>query len=116
MLGAGMLVFLIWELLKPVLVVLLVKGPPASERAAVIPESVSKAVLVMSVAALMLLVLLNVVLRVWVGVSARAEAAGRRRGRAYVVFAFVLFALQIAELVQGLLQLFRPGLPGGDAS
>ena len=48
-------------------------------------------------------------LRIWMGLSARAEGLGKPRGRAYMIAGFVFFAIQLVGFVATAIQLLFYG-------
>ena len=65
---------------------------------------------VVVLAALFLLALPPAVwMKIWIGLSARAEGSGKKKGNAYMIAAFIIFAVQIAFLAGALaVLLFYP--------
>ena len=115
-LGSGVIVFTVWDLIKPILLWLFV---PQTESVASaepeIPEAaflmrLSRETLAAVVIGLLMLWFLTVILRLRIGSAAKAEAAGKRKGGAYVIFAFVLLALQVFGMLLTVVNLFRFGL------
>ena len=113
-LGSGVIVFTVWELVKPLLITLLI---PQAETVAAEPAAlqISVELAVALLFALLAVFVLDVILRFRIGRAARAEAAGRKKGSAYVVFAFVIFGLQALGFLAALVQLLRSGLMGRSA-
>ena len=97
-LGSGVIVYTLWELLKPLLIGLLIPETDIATAAeyTALPYSAGEAVAVLF--SLIVVFLLDVILRFRIGRAARAEAAGRRAGSAYVVLAFLLFGLLLPVL------------------
>ena len=109
-LGSGVIVFTVWELLKPLLIVLLIPQAETAAPTNAVVEQLSRGMILAVFFGLVLLFILDLWLRFYVGKSARAEAAGKQKGNAYVVIAFVLLALQSLGFVQTVAQLIRSGL------
>ena len=107
-LGSGVIVFSIWEILKPLLVSLLVQHTEAAAPSDSLPFGLSPNTIAVLILAALLLAVLSVVLRLCIGLSARAEAAGKRRGKAYVILAFLIFALQVMGFLLMFLPFFLP--------
>ena len=115
-LGSGVTVFTVWELIKPILAGLLVpQTVPASAAAMETPEaafflSLPRERLLAIVAGLLVFWVLNILLRFRIGRAARAEAAGKRRGPAYIIFAGMLLVIQALFVALTVASLFRFGL------
>ena len=118
LLGSGIIVFTIWELVKSMLIAVLApETESAGQEAEAVPEvleELSSSMISLLAAAILLLLFFSVVFRLYIGFSARAEAAGKRKGKLYVVLAFVFFAGQLLMFVLGLIQLILNGI--GDNS
>ena len=102
--GAGVIAFTVWSLLKPLLLALMLEPEESAAQIEVseFPDGVLIFVLV--------LVLLDMVLagvRIFIGLSARAEGRGKPRGKTYVVFAFLIFTIQFLLLVYTTIRLIR---------
>lgn len=105
-LGTGVIAFTLWVVLKSALVLLLVSDrAPQTDGAAEMTAGAW-----VFVAVLLSVAVLLVLLRLYLGFSARAEGMGKPRGRTYVVLAFVFFSFQILLFVLTLLQLLIAGL------
>ena len=110
MFGTGMLAFTAWLIIKTLLVAVLV------------PEAVSDSIFEdvqdeydSSLTLLLLgLIALIVWMRLHIGFAARAEGLGKRRGRFYVIMAFVFLAVQIATLIGTVQELLETPLSDAD--
>ena len=109
-LGSGVIVFTVWELIRPILISLLVQKTNDAAPAAVPALDLSPGLIAALGAAILGLAILDIMLRFYIGRAARAEAAGKRKGNAYVAFAFFIFAFQAIGLLVTVVQLFRSGL------
>ena len=109
-LGSGVIVFTVWELIRPILISLLVQKTSDAAPADVSVPELPLELVVLLIAAILALAVLDLLLRFHIGRSARAEAAGKRKGNAYVVFAFLIFGFQAIGLLVTVIQLFRAGL------
>ena len=90
-LGVVSIAFSVWTFIKPFLSVIFL---PA-QNTGVSPEMPDRWVVVL--AALFLLALPPAVwMKIWIGLSARAEGSGKKKGNAYMIAAFIIFAVQIA--------------------
>ena len=78
-----------------------------------IPEDISPFIFYLFLAFFFLIFLAFALLRVYVGLAARAEGMGKRRGVGYLVWACLFFCLQILFLVLILLVLLRVGIAEG---
>lgn len=111
-LGSGVIVFMVWELIRPILISLLAQETSDAAPAAVTLPELSQGLFVSLIAAVLVLAVLDIMLRFYIGRAARAEAAGKQKGNAYVVFAFLIFGFQAIGLLVTIIQLFRVGLMG----
>ena len=109
-LGSGVIVFTVWELIKPILISLLVQQADDPVPEDVPLPDLSPGLIVVLAMAILALVILSVVMRFHIGRAARAEAAGKRKGSAYVVIAFLIFGLQALGCLLTVIQLVRKGL------
>ncbi len=103
-LGAGVIAFTLWTGLKVTLVIFLV--PNEEQRAAF--DALGLLGWVIGLLVVLLTVLLVSAPQLWVGLSARAEAAGRRKGAAYLIVGLLLFFGEASATATGLWQLFHP--------
>lgn len=107
-LGTGVIALALWASIKPFLGLLLI---PNEELDEVLRDSGTLGVVIVLLIAALIVLLVSSV-RLWLGRSARAEGLGEPRGRAYMIVAFVLFALDAAMLLATLILL--PQLDFGD--
>ena len=115
-LGEGILIFTLWDVLKPFLLMLLPRAVPeattelAAQMAAELPFqlpelSASSALLILL--GVLLFLLLYLVLRLYAGFAARAEGLGRARGGGHVIAAALVLLFQTAGLLVTVWLLFR---------
>ena len=122
MLGSGNIVFALWDIIKPFLIVLFLTDETGPTAAADADTAFSDAVMKLGltekqlilVVVLLLILVVGTFLRLFLGFAARAEGLGKRRGWGYVVFSFILFISQVILLTQSLWILFKYGLQGAD--
>ena len=99
MLGTCILAFTVWSLVKPFLTILLIlpeqimQGDTAG-MSDEIPKITNRTLAAVIILLLLTFLLLLLALRLYLGFSARAEGLGKPKGRAYVIIAFVFFAVQ----------------------
>lgn len=113
LLGSGVIVLTVWELVKSFLVSMLV---PDAGKMVEIPEALegfSDGLIVFFAAIFLVWFFFDIFLRFYIGFAARAEASGKRRGDLYVIFSFVLFTVQLSVLVLGLAQFIASGVLEG---
>ncbi len=110
--GAGMILFDIWSAVKALIVLLIGRADTiASVRENMTDDSLQLsdgAILAVTIIIFMLAVLIELGIRVYIGLSAIAEARGKRSGKLYLVltvffilFSFVTIAASIVALVTG---------------
>ena len=110
-LGTGVTALTLWTMIKPVLILLavpeeqLLKGTTGES-----PEVEAIIILVM-----LLIVGISVLLRLWVGLSARTEGTGKPHGKAYVFFAFVVFVIQVLLFLLAVAGVVMEGIPDESA-
>ncbi|MBO5544280.1 MAG: hypothetical protein J5949_06565 [Oscillospiraceae bacterium] len=102
-LGTGMIALTLWTIVKSGLILWLaptrVEGPEQSgELAADLLADVPESVLLVLVILLLFAVVFSIGMQLWIGFSARAEGLGRRKGRAYVIGAFLLMVFQAVSV------------------
>lgn len=103
MFGTGMLAFTAWLIIKTLLATVLIPEAASDSLFADVEDEYDWIfTLVMIV-----LIVLIVWMRLHIGFAARAEGLGKRRGRSYVIMAFVFFAVQIATLIGSLQELIE---------
>ena len=107
-LGGGMILFALWIVVKPFLLVLMFTDETEAAPTEVVP-AITREVALLLVAGLLLLMAAGVGLRIWMGLSARAEGLGKPRGRAYMIVGFVFFAIQLVGFVATAIQLLFYG-------
>ena len=118
-LGSGVIVLTIWEILKPLLLSLFAPetfeattgSSEASEKIAnYLAEHLSKGILAALVLLIFIMAILDIIVRIRIGRSARAEAAGKRRGKAYMILAFFLFAAQALGMIMVVANMIQSGI------
>lgn len=104
MIGTGVMVLGIWSVVKTLMYLLLgnqaVTGYFES-------TSISGIPIEMSYLVLMVLLFMDLLVRLYVGLSARAEGFGAQKGNVYVVFAVLLCLFHLAAIVTGIGSRFR---------
>lgn len=102
--GTGVIVFGLWSVIKTLM--LLVLG---TQGVSGYFDSVSSSGMPMEMSYLLLMLLLSadLLVRLYVGVSARAEGFGAKKGNVYVVFAVLLCLFHLAVIVMGVASRFR---------
>ncbi len=102
--GTGVMVFGVWSIIKTLM--FFVMGGQVTIGYF---ENVSKSGLPvqMNYMVLMLLLILDLLVRIYVGMSARAEGFGAQKGNTYVVFSVLLCLFHFAVIVTGILSHFR---------
>ena len=104
-LGTGVIAFTLWGFVKTIMILLLV---PMDTTAAE-PASEVTAGAVVFLVLLLLFFLLLLGSRLYIGMSARAEGKGERRGSAYVMIAFLFSLIQILLFLLTLVYSFKTG-------
>ena len=104
-LGTGVIAFTLWGFVKTIMILLLV---PMDTTAAE-PASEVTAGAVVFLVLLLLFFLLLLGSRLYIGMSARAEGKGERRGSAYVMIAFLFSLIQILLFILTLVYSFKTG-------
>lgn len=103
-LGSGVIAFSVWEIVKPFLIALLVPqvetDAPTEVPTNTIVDLIPRNILVLLVVAFLILITVYMWLRIHVGRAAKADAAGKRRGKSYVVLAFLLCGVQAIGFIQ----------------
>ena len=114
-LGSGVIAFNLWSLIKPFLLVLLAsESLNQSAAPSTLPFALPTGNWLIVLAVLILIAIpLDIALRFYVGYSARAEGLGKRKGMAYVVIAFILFAIQVLGTLETFRQLIMTGILSG---
>ena len=107
-LGGGVIAFGVWSMLKTYLYMLV--DPILILE---VPEQYRKTALVVAYGLVTFFLLIDLGLRLYVGLSARAEGIGQKKGRAYIVLAVLMLIVNIASW---LAYLFTYDYKGGDAA
>lgn len=97
-LGSGVIAFGLWEAIKPLLIIIL--APDEEIKASMANLTVPQMLFVVLIVAVILLLAMS--FRFWMGLSARAEGLGKRRGPLYMVVAFIAFGVQTILFVMAL--------------
>lgn len=95
-LGTGVVAFGVWNVLKTMLYIF---ASPVSFVYVDDAAAYGAVVSLISYALLGLLLALDLSLRLYIGLSARAEGRGRRKGSGYIIAAAALFAMTAASYV-----------------
>ncbi len=105
-LGTGVIAFTLWGFVKTIMILLLVPVEPTASEPASEATAAGVAILV-----LLLLLFFSLLfgLRLYIGMSARAEGKGERRGSAYVMIAFLFSLIQILLFILTLVYSFKTG-------
>ena len=90
--GLGVIVFGLWSVLKTILLLFFKK-----ELLANVPDDTLFRVILFIIIGLILLI--DFLIRLYVGLSARTEGFGKKKGYAYIVFAVILALLSLTSLV-----------------
>ena len=117
-LGGGVILFTLWDILKPLLVMLLVSeetGETQGQQEALEALAVDKLSAIVLLVILLLILLLAVLLpalRIWIGRCALAEGLGKKKSGAYVRVAFVFAVGQFLAFTAAVLYLIikRPAV------
>jgi hypothetical protein len=99
-LGMGIICFGIWDVVKTLLYIWM--GDDIIDLPDIPPEYEALA-LVIAIVLVALVVLFDLWMRLYLGLSARAESFGEKKGSAYIVLAALLFAGNLLSLVMILL-------------
>lgn len=101
-LGNAIVIFGIWDMVKSALTTIYMSDELRDE----IMNSAPPEYLPFALGCVVVLAILTFVLRIYIGFSARAEAAGQKRSPAYIIWTFPLFAEYIlffwADLVSAM--------------
>ena len=111
-LGLGLLVLTVWDLIKPLLYLLLAPDEMDSIRVAL--PWYNRTLLVITVVMVVLIMGMALAMRLHIGFSAMAEGAGKTRKKGYVVLAFFYFVLQLAGMRIFVRALLLQGLQARD--
>ena len=109
--GGGVIAFTIWSFLKTLLLPLMLD--PGGFVSQIDLYGIRGAAWIL-VPGYFLAVLLLLFLRIRIGLSARAEGRGKPRGKGYMVFAFLICAVQGVLLISTVMQLVRGGASDRD--
>jgi len=94
--GLGVIVLALWSVLKTILFIFVKKDDLEKEFADI---SENSAMMAMVIAILAAVILIDLLIRLYVGLSARAEGFGKKKGYGYIVFAVLLGLLSVLSLV-----------------
>ena len=90
--GLGVIIFALWSVLKTILLFFLREDV----RAALPDDAASRTILL---AVIIGILVIDISIRLFVGLSARAEGFGKKKGYAYIVFAVLAALASLASLV-----------------
>ena len=98
--GAGVIAFTLWDILKPFLVFLLApeQNISSGDGGLSATSDATEALILLGLLGGLALLVLTLASRLYIGFSARAEAAGKRRRGVYMVLAFLFFSIQVLLL------------------
>ncbi|MBQ7715557.1 MAG: hypothetical protein IJT70_06785 [Clostridia bacterium] len=94
--GLGVIAFGVWNVLKMILVFVMQRDMIEAIFAEISADALIKYITIAIIAAIMLL---DFLIRLFVGLSARAEGFGKKKGVAYIVFAVLLVLGSVSSLV-----------------
>ena len=94
--GLGVIAFGVWNVLKMILVFVMQRDMIEAIFAEISANALIKYITIAIIAAIMLL---DFLIRLFVGLSARAEGFGKKKGVAYIVFAVLLVLGSVSSLV-----------------
>ena len=96
--GLAVIAFGIWSVVKGIILMLLGEAPVDIR---VLMREVDAPVWAFVLVVVLFLIVLNVdlYLRIYVGLSARSEAAGKKKGAAYLVVACIVLTLSILSII-----------------
>lgn len=94
--GLGVIVLALWSVLKTILYFVLNRDIFNQAFAGVSDNALVKAVAIGMIAAILLI---DLTIRLFVGMSARAEGFGKKKGYAYIILAVLLALLSLTSLV-----------------
>ncbi len=94
--GTGVIAFAVWAALKPFLILLMV---PTGTVDSTLFQELPLSDKIIAVLMILLLEALVIGFRLYLGFSARAEGLGKRKGKVYVVLAFVYFFIQLSVTI-----------------
>ena len=100
-LGSGVIAFGLWAALKPLLIMLL--APAEDVGASLATLTVPELLLALLIVAVFMMIVMS--FRLWLGLSARAEGLGKRKGSLYMIAAYIAFAVQTVLFLLALLYL-----------
>lgn len=89
--GLGVIAFGLWTILKTILL-LFVKENTLAE----LPDSLARVIFIV---VLVVVLAVDFLFRLFIGLSARAEGQGKKKGYAYIVFAILLAIFSLASVV-----------------
>ena len=90
--GLGVIIFALWSVLKTILLFFLREDV----RAALPDDAASRTILLVVIIGILVI---DISIRLFVGLSARAEGFGKKKGYAYIVFAVLAALASLASLV-----------------
>jgi len=94
-LGAGVIAFGIWSVLKTYLYIMVDPIPMEFD----VPEQFQKKALIVAYVMVTVILLFDLGLRSYIGLSARAEGLGKKKGNAYIVVTAMMLIVNIAAWI-----------------
>ena len=94
-LGAGVIAFGVWSMLKTYLYMIVDPIPMTFD----VPEQFQQTALVMAYAMVTAFLLIDLALRLYIGLSARAEGLGSKKGKAYIIVTALMLVVNIAAWI-----------------
>jgi len=94
-LGAGVIAFGVWSMLKTYLYMIVDPIPMEFD----VPEQFQKPALIIAYAMVTVFLLIDLELRLYVGLSARAEGLGKKKGKAYIIVTALMLIVNIAAWI-----------------
>jgi len=94
-LGAGVIAFGIWSVLKTYLYIMVDPIPMEFD----VPEQFQKKALIVAYVMVTVILLFDLGLRSYIGLSARAEGLGKKEGNAYIVVTAMMLIVNIAAWI-----------------
>lgn len=94
--GLGVIAFALWSVLKTIMLMVMKKDDFGKIFDDISDDATLKTIVIVTIAVVLLVDLL---IRLFVGLSARAEGFGKKKGYAYIVFAVLLAILSLVSLV-----------------
>ena len=103
--GTGVILFAIWSVVRTIMTFFISAGPIASPSMEGDLEDVSGSWMAVFVLALIFFLAIEVGLRLYIGLSARAEGKGKKKTVLYIVLACILIPIYIAGIVMSVINM-----------